>query len=556
MNTCTSTRLFTTVILTAFLLFIFPATPIQASIDDAWWNADWSYRVQLSVSETGASAIQPDFTALFAQLGLPNALLDLDSIRIVPYTDGVAGEPVPFQETLSTVIMDGESLSLEPAGSVPYWAPGDQATISLDSERFTQGDSAIKAEIMRQANCSSQPDFTYSFANSEISDWSNYEILTYDVWPEVNETAIDQTTDLFKLEFQGLQLCPLTQINGPSLVMDEWNHTSTSLTPLGNCTAPDLSDMEGLRFFLSTLQPGGFDVGDRLTLWLDDFRLVDQDGDGEIRWTAEGQVDSYYLYFDTLNHSGHPAPEQTAFAGGEFNSAVLGEPEAGGYFNRVSGVTPTDLTVWSAPIVEKVFKTQANPITEAPLLVQAARNEMEAFQLILQSPTDLDLPITLSDLVGEQGSIPAGRIELFRVDYVPLSRISDFYGRPVEWPDPLYPLSSDDTVHLNAGENQPLWIRIKVPSNASAGLYTGTIAIGTNQIPYTLEVWDFSLPEYAHLSTSRSGLIGIRSWLLMAHPTQQLPQTALLNLNQSFWTRSRAITSRPTPIWMASRSPP
>ena len=152
--------------------------------------------------------------------------------------------------------------------------------------------------------------------NSEISDWSAYEILTYDVWPEVNETAIDQTTDLFKLEFQGLQLCSLTQINGPSLVMDQWNHTSTSLTPFGNCTAPDLSDMEGLRFFLSTLQPGGFDVGDRLTLWLDDFRLVDQDGDGEIRWTAEGQVDSYYLYFDTLNHSGHPAPEQTAFAGG------------------------------------------------------------------------------------------------------------------------------------------------------------------------------------------------------------------------------------------------
>ena len=110
--------------------------------------------------------------------------------------------------------------------------------------------------------------------------------------------------------------------------------------------------------------------------------------------------------------------------------------------------------------------------------------------------------MTLSDLVSEKGTIPASQIELFRVDYIPLSRISDFYGRLVAWPDPLYPLSSDNTVHLTAGENQPLWIRIKVPGNASAGLYTGTLTIGTNQIPYTLEVWNFFLPEYAHLNTS------------------------------------------------------
>ena len=97
MNTRTSTRLVTTVILTAFLLFISPAKPIQASIDDAWWNADWPYRVQLSVSETGATAIQPDFTALFAQLGLPNALLDLDSIGLCPIPMASPANPSLFR---------------------------------------------------------------------------------------------------------------------------------------------------------------------------------------------------------------------------------------------------------------------------------------------------------------------------------------------------------------------------------------------------------------------------------------------------------------------------
>ena len=69
-------------------------------------------------------------------------------------------------------------------------------------------------------------------------------------------------------------------------------------------------------------------------------------------------------------------------------------------------MTPTDLTVWSAPIVEKVFKTQANLSPKRLYSSRPTRNEMEAFQLILQSPTDQDLPVTLSDLVGEQGTIP------------------------------------------------------------------------------------------------------------------------------------------------------
>ena len=502
MKTHFSTRLFTIINLVALLFFTCPSIPVHAAEDDAWWNENWPYRVQLSISGTGPASVRPDFTDLFSQLGLPAVLLDLASIRIVPYTDGVAGEPVPYTETLSTIIIDGEALNLDPGSADPYWIPGDQATLFLDSGRFSEGAGAIRVELLRQANLSSQPDFKLAFEGSNVADWSAYEILTYDVWPEVNQSAIDQTTDLYQLEFKGLQNCPPSPINGPSLIMEQWNHTSTSLLPLGACASPDLSELLNLRFFLSTQDPGGFDVGDSLTLWLDNIRLVDQDGEGEIRWLVEEQVDAYYLYFDTLNHTGHPEPELTTFSETEFETAILGEAEAGGNFNLVSGVVSPDMTVWSAPIVEKIFPTQSSPVTEGQILIQAARQESEAFQLVLQSSIDRDLPVLISDLVGEETTIPSSQIRIFRVDYILLDQLSDSYGRLVEWPDPLYPLSSGDSIHFPAGENQPLWVRVTVPSGTPAGFFVGTLSIGSIQIPYSLEVWDFYLPDYAYLDTS------------------------------------------------------
>lgn len=503
MKTYLFTRFSTFTILILLLAISIAPPGVHADGIDAWWVEDWPYRIQLTVSGPGAASVNPDFSALFSQLGLPGALLDLDSIRIVPYSEGKPGEPVPYEETLSTLIMDGETLNLDSSGSIPYWTLGDQASLALDSERYSQGAGSVKAELIRQANLSSEPDFAYNFKDMEIADWSAYETLTYDVWPEVNETAIDQTTDLYQLDFLGMQNCALTRINGPSLAMDQWNRAATSLIPLGNCTFPDASDLRGIRFFLLTrqpgVQPGGFDVGDRLTLWLDNLRLVDQNGCGEIRWTAEEGVDTYYLYFDTLNHTGHTEPELTTFTGETFEPASTGEPEAGGYLSRVAGATTTGLTVWSAPAMEKIFKTQLPPILESPLLIQAACGEFEAFQVIFLSPEDRDLPLSLNDLIGEEATIPANQIQVFRVDYIQLSKLSDAYGRLGDWPDPLYPLLPGDSIHLTAGKNQPLWVRVEIPGNTPPGLYTGSLLLGENQIPYTLEVWDFTLPESAYL---------------------------------------------------------
>ena len=54
-------------------------------------------------------------------------------------------------------------------------------------------------------------------------------------------------------------------------------------------------------------------------------------------------------------------------------------------------------------------------------------------------------------------------------------------------------------------KNQPLWFRVEVPQDAAAGEYTGEISIGEAAIPFTLTVWDFTLPTH-HILPFAAGL--------------------------------------------------
>jgi hypothetical protein len=82
-----------------------------------------------------------------------------------------------------------------------------------------------------------------------------------------------------------------------------------------------------------------------------------------------------------------------------------------------------------------------------------------------------------------------------------LTQISDFYGRTGPWPDPLYPVTMGSTIEVQENRNQPLWFRVEVPYGAAAGIYSGEITIGSAIIPYSLRVWDFSLPDVNYLDS-------------------------------------------------------
>ena len=329
-----------------------------AGAQDAWWDEAWPYRVPVTVSGSGVVLAQIDFTATFSALGLNGALLDLRSIRVVPYSGGVPGSPVAHDETLSTVLDDADSPQIGWSGSGVYWTIND-GVLAADGVRFSEGTGSVKAVVQNEAGGYGYPGVELHIASGEaLNDWRNYEVLIYDVWPEVNTSALDQAPDLYWYKLYNTSGCPSGNITqgGPAVALDRWTRVSVSLDPFHTCTTPDFNNIQRMEFHTrdnETVQgnSGLWDDGDELTLWFDDLRLVDQDGGGEIRWEADGSTSSYYVYFDVLDHEGHPAPQTVALGAATLTGSV-GSPEAGGYLHLVEGASTGALSVWAAPVVE------------------------------------------------------------------------------------------------------------------------------------------------------------------------------------------------------------
>lgn len=498
----------------ALVLGSLSTPPSQADAADLWWDDAWPYRIPVTVSgSSGVAQVSINFTAQFATLGLNGGLLDVRSLRVVPYSGTTPGAPVPYAESYSVMLENADNPQMGWHSSGVYWTVNDGSSdpdpnddMVADHGRFSQGTGSLKAKVDNFPGGYGYPGVELHIA-SGLTDWRAYETFIYDVWPEVNASALDQSPDLywFKLYDTG---CPgnddLTQ-GGPSLALDRWNYASVSLKPLHTCTTPNLNNITRMEFHTrddvdgDVSGPNGFwDDGDQLTLWFDNLRLVDQDG-GTIKWQAATGTTKYYIYFDVLEHEGHPQPSLTTL-GTATLSGSAGSPEAGGYYHKISGANTSGMSVWAAPATQKVLKTQAAPVATKPLRIQAARNEFEPFQLVVHSTTAQNLAVNISNLVKGSDVIPAANVTLHRVDYVPITQLSDDWGRIGDWPDPLYPIAMGGSVAFPANQNQPLWFTVQVPRGAAPGVYAATVMVGTASIPVELEVWNFTLPDEIHLA--------------------------------------------------------
>ncbi|MBN1656808.1 MAG: DUF4091 domain-containing protein [Anaerolineae bacterium] len=485
------------------------SAPAPTDAADPWWDEAWPYRIPLSVTGSGSVEVAIDFTAAFQALGLNGALLDIRSLRLVPAPGGMPGTPVSFQETYSTLLDDADDPQIGWSASGVYWTEND-GQLASDATRFSQGTGSLKAVIENLPGGYGYPGIELHIASGEpLTDWRPYETLIYDVWPEVNASALDQAPDLYWFKMYNTQGCDTTTITqgGPPLALDRWNQASVSLKPLHTCTAPNLSDITRIEFHTRDNDTvngnsGLWDDGDMLTLWLDHVRLVDQDA-GLIRWIADG-AQKYYVYFDTLEHEGHPPMASSDLAAWQEPAirATALEPEAGGYLHAVEGAQPGDLAVWAASPLVKIGRTHAAPVASAPLRIHAARGEWEPFQLVVRPPSDQALALSISDFVPDGGGapIPATEVRMHRVDYVPLTQLSDHHGRLGDWPDPLYPIAPGAQVPLLANSNQPLWFTVHVPRSAAPGVYRATVTLGGATLPVELEVWDFEMPRQIHLA--------------------------------------------------------
>ena len=146
---------------------------------------------------------------------------------------------------------------------------------------------------------------------------------------------------------------------------------------------------------------------------------------------------------------------------------------------------------WTALSGWKVPKAHPLPDAKADAVrVAAAANEAEAVQLILRPTEDLagarvscvgDLRFGVGVGLRTAATIPSAAVEVFRVGYVPVVRVKDSVGCADDWPDTLLRQDSKPTSFtpeaLNAGENVPYWIRVKVRKGTPPGIYKGRLRV-------------------------------------------------------------------------------
>jgi hypothetical protein len=180
----------------------------------------------------------------------------------------------------------------------------------------------------------------------------------------------------------------------------------------------------------------------------------------------------------------------------------------------------TDLTVWPVNSIVKVFQDDLPPAEIPKPFITVAKNESEPLQLAIRAPemyTDMRAQVELPR--NDQGNV-LDDINVGVVGYVPINRPSNYYRNRLPfwhlkypttgigsdgwrgwWPDPILPTQSFD---LAAHTTQPIWIDITVPKDAPPGDYQGQVWLVDDdqlikEIPFTVRVWDFELPDERHV---------------------------------------------------------
>jgi len=178
---------------------------------------------------------------------------------------------------------------------------------------------------------------------------------------------------------------------------------------------------------------------------------------------------------------------------------------AAGYGYKLG--TDESCDVWWAEGTYKIMQTDPVPAGQlVPLQIYAAANEYESVQLIVfPHKTMHGFSIKVGDLrSGSEASISEGQITLRKVEYIEVVRPTDDYGKPGWYPDPL-PLLKEP-IDLQTGKNHPFFITVKVPADAAPGEYTGSIRLSagewSREIPVSLQVWNFALPERTSMRSS------------------------------------------------------
>ena len=183
--------------------------------------------------------------------------------------------------------------------------------------------------------------------------------------------------------------------------------------------------------------------------------------------------------------------------------------------------------VWTAPSLHRVgMSDSAGSSTEVSL--SAARGESQSFQIVANGASKGlgNVNVTISDLQGPGGQvIPRTNFTLYREKYMYVKSSSpNWKGSnqplgPGWYADALIPFTDPETgkplsgarltavpFDVKAGNNQPIWVDLLVPTSAQPGKYSGAYTVTSNQGNFTgsisVKVWNFALPATPALKSS------------------------------------------------------
>lgn len=264
---------------------------------------------------------------------------------------------------------------------------------------------------------------------------------------------------------------------------------------------------------------------------------------GTTGWTLISGI--FDMPEDCVNFQVHLTMSATGTA---WHDGALVADITAGEAGTLEGHSPAKLTIWPVNAVVKVFREDVPPPQVAAARVTSARNEYEPLQLAVRSPQALrGMRVVVDPPANAAGKkLPAPEIGI--VGYVPMDHASSYYssdtpeyyrkfprgeggcdGFPGMWPDPILPRATFD---LSANETQPVWITFRVPREAAKGDYKGNVRLmagdkTVQQVPYTVHVWSFALPEQQHLKAIYDARQNSAIW--------QVPGKDPLQVRHDFW---------------------
>ena len=183
--------------------------------------------------------------------------------------------------------------------------------------------------------------------------------------------------------------------------------------------------------------------------------------------------------------------------------------------------------VWTASSLARIWQNTAAG-SSRQVDIYAARDETYSFQVGVQAASgkNTNVRASSSGLTGPSGSISGNDIVFYREQFIPVPAVPSWLaagpnapGGAGMYPDGLIPFVDDETglpasggsisaqpFTVTAGTNQVLWIDVHAPATYSAGTYTGTVAIssdqGTSSITVSLHIWNFDLPKVPSYKSS------------------------------------------------------